>query len=346
MEQLTDAARSVDPDISPRTIKAWQQEGLLPEPTRAPVPGQKRGRAPYRFPSETAAIVHSLARWRRYVAGADQAKVWLYLEGYNHVALPIHPLFYDGWIVQALIRGQEKLPALCHIGILYPTSDVPPEANVKLQGGEEICDDIDRYIISPLDEKRASSNTLKAIALLGIGFYLGWQFPDETGEFIRIEDCYGFSNNYQVLINAALTELLDIPTSVAMPFSDTEILQILESINLTQIAANYIRRPNLVLRWYGRRQALLPRLPAVNWPVVRRLWQRVCQITDPPLQENLTRIQTIPELLTALRRLAYRRDNNAIITVIVLGLVSSIEPFTGLVEHLASGAIQEASAAI
>lgn len=82
VEGLVDATRARGVTVSRRQVAEWTRAGLLPRPVRTPLPGQGRGRAPYRYPACALDAVRRLARWRRWLPrDPEQVRGWLWLSG-------------------------------------------------------------------------------------------------------------------------------------------------------------------------------------------------------------------------------------------------------------------------
>src|SRR5205085_2851140 len=102
IDRLQEYAKRHGVEVSRRQIEEWHRAGLLPPASRPPVRG-KRGRGPFVFPDPTPDVVVSLGQWRRYMTGDDAAKVWLWLEGYDHLRVDSDALWrmVTGWITAA-----------------------------------------------------------------------------------------------------------------------------------------------------------------------------------------------------------------------------------------------------
>src|SRR5829696_7308240 len=85
-EDLTEIATHFKLELSTLQVGEWHRAGLLPEPVSPPGP-KKRGRPRLYFPEPTPRAACSLARWRRRVNGDDNARAWLWLEGFDHIKL-------------------------------------------------------------------------------------------------------------------------------------------------------------------------------------------------------------------------------------------------------------------
>lgn len=103
IEELIQIAEGKGMKVTPRQIKEWNRDSLLPSPTRERLHGQGRGRAPYRFPEPAPTVVITLAKERRYMKSAEDAKLWLWLEGFDHT--DIDP---DERLQEWLIKGWKE----------------------------------------------------------------------------------------------------------------------------------------------------------------------------------------------------------------------------------------------
>lgn len=110
---------------SNRQIEEWNRAGLLPTPTRPPVPGL-HGRGPLRFPDPAPRVVQWLKEHRQSIGNVHHTKLWLWLEGYNCVDVDIEQLQADitatgaaVWI--SLCGSVPTLPASASTSVGEPT---------------------------------------------------------------------------------------------------------------------------------------------------------------------------------------------------------------------------------
>lgn len=114
-----------------RQIKEWNRDGLLPESEQYPVPGRP-GPGLLRFRDPTLRVVQWLAQHRRSIDGPDRTKVWLWLEGYDHVNISPDQLetAIKASVGAAWLALHSLIPSL-------PTDAFTPE-------NEQVADDICR----------------------------------------------------------------------------------------------------------------------------------------------------------------------------------------------------------
>ena len=146
MEELAQAIKTAgDKEHLPtiqRRIKSWYEQELLPAPTRPPIPG-KRGRGPLVFPEPAHDAVLWLAQHRRFIDGADVAKFWLWLEGFDYIAVDLNHVV-SAHCAHAWEQAQTKIPSL------PPIEDAlhAPES-----WGNKALDDVDKNITTPALER-------------------------------------------------------------------------------------------------------------------------------------------------------------------------------------------------
>jgi hypothetical protein len=93
--------------VSTRQIREWTKDGLLPEPTRAALPGQGKAGIPYRYPEPAPPAVVWLGEHRRRIDGVDRTKFWMRVEGLSYVQVDLNQVVRDACI-QAWKNLEEK----------------------------------------------------------------------------------------------------------------------------------------------------------------------------------------------------------------------------------------------
>ncbi len=176
VEELVRIATAEGEKVSPRQVMEWNRDDLLPTPTREKVPGQGKGRAPYRFPEPAPTAVMLLARERRYMKSADDAKLWLWLEGFEYTGVDPDERLQD-W----LIRGWEE-----EIRAKAPSvPDLSDTDQIDYDRSQQIFDELDRNVIGemgggePHPEEYAVYSSL-LVGVLGVD-------PPEGNESIKVE---------------------------------------------------------------------------------------------------------------------------------------------------------------
>lgn len=186
IEELVETATAEGLRVTPRQIREWHRDGLLPAPTREKIPGQSKGRAPYRFPEPAPAAVVTLAMERRYMKSAEDAKLWLWLEGFDYLDVdPDERL--QGWLMRGWEEIQAKNPSV---------PDLREVGQVDEDRRIQIGDELDRNVITPMtggdpkpDEYAAYSSMLSA--LLGLSspqedpITVGRAFPNSSPYTVR-----------------------------------------------------------------------------------------------------------------------------------------------------------------
>jgi hypothetical protein len=170
--QLVAHAKAQGVEVSERQIEEWNKAGLLPEPTRARIPGQGRGRAPHQYHEPAPAVVVWLGTQRRFFRGDDSdavVKFWLWLEGYDHIVVD------PAAVVLARIQGiwrmaQETLPAL-------PAIAVVAEQGVSEEQTESLLEALDTQVTQPMLQGGKWDETTVHAATVGASLF-GF-FPDE-----------------------------------------------------------------------------------------------------------------------------------------------------------------------
>ena len=176
IEELVEIATAEGEKVSARQIMEWNRDGLLPTPTREKLPGQGRGRAPYRFPDPAPSAVMLLARERHYMRSSKDAKLWLWLEGFDYTGVDpdedLHDWLTEGW--EKEVRA--KAPSV---------PELPDADQVDYDRRYEILNEVDRNIISKMGngehhpEEYAVYSSLLA-GVLGID-------PPEGDEPMKVE---------------------------------------------------------------------------------------------------------------------------------------------------------------
>ncbi len=176
VEELVRIAAAEGEKVSPRQVMEWNRDGLLPTPTREKMPGQGKGRAPYRFPEPAPTAVMLLARERRYMKSADDAKLWLWLEGFDYAGVDPDQRLQD-W----LIRGWEE-----EVRAKAPSvPDLSDTDQVDYDRSQQIFDELDRNVIAEIgggvhhSEEYAVYSSMLA-GVLGLA-------PPEGDESIKVE---------------------------------------------------------------------------------------------------------------------------------------------------------------
>lgn len=184
--------------MSARQIREWHGDGLLPTPTREKIPGQGKGRAPYRFPEPAPAAVVTLARERRYMKSAEDAKLWLWLEGFDYLDVdPDERL--QGW----LRRGwKEEIRAKCP-----SVPDLPDVGKIDYDRRIQIGDELDRNVISPMTGDNAKLGEYDAYSLL-LNAMVGLGASEEDP--VPIDEAFAHSSPYTVrrALSSAIRRLL------------------------------------------------------------------------------------------------------------------------------------------
>ena len=141
---------------SARHIEEWNENGLLPPPTRMRIPGQGRGRPKYQYPPPARVAVIWLGTYRRYIGGSDATKVWMWLEGFDFLQVDINA------VVQARVERvwhavQQQLPSLPDINKMSRLTD---------EDREGLLDEIDENVTTP---QLASGAPVDDAQRIGIG---------------------------------------------------------------------------------------------------------------------------------------------------------------------------------
>ncbi len=176
IEALVEIAATEGEKVSARQVMEWNRDGLLPTPTREKMPGQGRGRAPYRFPEPAPTAVMLLATERHHMKSAEDAKLWLWLEGFDYTGVDPDERLQD-W----LIKGWEE-----EVRAKAPSAPELSDADqVDYDHRYEILNELDRNVIAEMggadhdpEEYAVYSSILAGV--LGID-------PPEGDESIRVE---------------------------------------------------------------------------------------------------------------------------------------------------------------
>ncbi len=170
-EDLVEIATRFNLKVSPLQVGEWHRADLLPEPVSPPGP-KKRGRPRLLFPEPTPRAVCSLARWRRRVNGDDNARVWLWLEGFDYIELnPDKELAI--WLEREWAEYRKACPSL-------PES---PETPIDPECRERILEELDENCTKPASEKHSVSAEWFAThpALLGLFSDAEWRGLERQG---------------------------------------------------------------------------------------------------------------------------------------------------------------------
>lgn len=156
IDELIAAAAECSVAVSRRQMKEWGLAGFLPEPTRAPLPKQGRGRAPYRYPAVALDAVLTLARWRSAMPSEpEQVRGWLWLAGCE--GLDFEPdAYFRRWAEGQWARWQRENPAL--------PAPAAVAAGLSWEQQEAI---LDSQPASDLPERFSGADSA-ALALLGV----------------------------------------------------------------------------------------------------------------------------------------------------------------------------------
>lgn len=266
--------------LSMRSIKQWNRDGLLPVPTRKPE-GLRRGRSPYRFSVAAIPVAQRLAVFRKYVTGAENAKMWLFLEGFPHLGLTEARLEAQlrDWH-EALWRRAEgrfrKLPSADHA--------------VRGEGAvDDILDDLDRTVRQPL-RSRFPAPIAEAGASVA-GLMLGVADGTDAQEWCAaVQEGGATGRRLVVFIEATLRLVARIS---GMPWPG--------GLVLTEEDERYLT---------SRVSVFLPRLRRCPEPLdrerIRFAWRAICSITDPWLAAPTTAPEPWTVLACEWRRLCYR----------------------------------------
>lgn len=176
IEELVEIATTEGEKVSARQVMEWNRDGLLPPPTREKIPGQGRGRAPYRFLEPATSAVMLLARERHYMKSAEDAKLWLWLEGFDYTGVDPDERLQD-W----LIEGWEE-----EVRAKAPSVPELPHADQgDYERRYEILNELDRNVIAEMGraEHHQEEYALYSSILAGV---LGLD-PPEGEESIKVE---------------------------------------------------------------------------------------------------------------------------------------------------------------
>lgn len=147
IEELVELIVAEGERVTSRQIREWHRDGLLPAPTREKIPGQGKGRAPYRFPEPAPAAVATLAMERRYMKSAEDAKLWLWLEGFDYLDVDPYERLQN-WLVRSWEEEiRIKVPSVPHL---------PNVEHVDDDRRAQIDEELDRNVLRPMtgdDEK-------------------------------------------------------------------------------------------------------------------------------------------------------------------------------------------------
>jgi hypothetical protein len=283
IEGLREYAKGHGLEVSRRQIEEWHRAGLLPRAHRTKVPG-KEGRGPLVFPDPTPDVVVSLGRWRRYVTSNAVAKVWLWLEGYEHLGDNSEALWrmVKEWITAAWPVLQEMLPGL-------PDMSTRAAATEEQKG--DVLDALDNLVRPPMKDRHPSPHAITATVLLtaaalGLDVRDNWIVAHETDDAAETQ-----TTDPSSLVGSRLLRALF--TAGRTPLPDSSLLPADLPLPITDMLPVF-SLPRLVHR-------------PVDWTVIRLVWRAVCVITDAPCPypEAVPLVTPVVDCLRALRRHAY-----------------------------------------
>jgi hypothetical protein len=197
------------------------------------MPGQGKGRAPYRFPEPAPAAVVTLAMERRFMKSAEDAKMWLWLEGFDYLDVDPDERLQD-WLVRGWkeeIRAKvPSVPDLARIG------------KIDYERRIQIGDELDRNVIAPMtngDPKPGEYDAYSSLlnAMLGLG-------PSEE-DSVPIDEAFPNSSPYTVrraltaVIRRLLPELspeefgaFSIPDAIGEPIPRRQVREAWEAFRM------------------------------------------------------------------------------------------------------------------
>lgn len=170
-EDLAEIATHFGLELSTLQVGEWHRAGLLPSPVRPPGP-KKRGRPRLYFPEPTPRAACSLARWRKRVSGDDNARAWLWLEGFDYIELdPDREM--AAWIEREWSGYRKTCPSL-------PES---PDTPIDPDRRERILEELDENYTGPESEKHGVPVEWLAMhpALLGLFSEKEWRGLERLG---------------------------------------------------------------------------------------------------------------------------------------------------------------------
>lgn len=248
IDDLVRFAKDANLEVSPLQVGEWHRSGLLPDPVPPPGP-KKRGRPRLFFAEPTPRVVCSLARWRRLVTGAENARGWLWLEGFEHLGLDPDAEF-AAWLRREWAEYRKTFPSL-------PES---PEAPIDHERRETILDEFDANYVKPESDKHGVPPEWFAAhpALLGLYSKEEWrglekQGAPEPSDEVKLSEALlaGMYEGGQSLFGRLPYNRDEMLTG---PSGDPAFLSVVG-------LPGFAREPN-------------------DWSVVRAMWQFVCIVTN------------------------------------------------------------------
>lgn len=168
VDELVSGSMARGLPVSRRQVEEWTRAGLLPDPVRTPLPGQGRGRAPYRYPTSAIDAVCVLARWRRYMpSDAEQIRGWLWLTGCEGVVFEPDS-YFQRWAGRQWILYQRDNPML-----------PPPDEIVAGLSSEKVDEILDAQPVSTIPEQFSGIESM-ALAQFGILPLTAWTDYDKS----------------------------------------------------------------------------------------------------------------------------------------------------------------------
>lgn len=265
---------------SPRSIKQWHHDDLLPAPTRKP-DGRARGRAPYRFPTAAIPVAQRLGVFRKYVTGSENTKLWLFLEGFPH------PSLTDA-LLEARLRDWHE--ALWRRTERRLQSGTRGGGAVSDEGtADDLLDALDRTVRQPLQARFsapiAEAGASAVALMLGVADGI-----DAQAWCAAVQDDRPAGRRLVGFVEATLMLLGRIS---GMPWPG--------GLALTEADERFLA---------SRLSLFLPRLrqfpERLDWERIRFSWRAICSITDPWLAAPTTAPDPWTVLACEWRRLCYR----------------------------------------
>ena len=250
VDDLIRIASDANLKVSAVQIGEWHRAGLLPDTVQPPGP-RRRGRPRLFFPEPAPRSVCSLARWRRSVNGDENARGWLWLEGFDYIEIDPDKEF-AAWLDREWTEYRKTCPPLPET----PKTPVDPERR------EAILEELDANYTKPESEKHGIPAEWFAThpALLGLFSEEEWQKLEEYGVG-RYDD-----NSDRSSPNPLLAGVHEAGQYMFgdLPYDRGEML------------AGPANAPAL-LAAVG-----LPGLArgSIDWPCARAMWQFVCIATN------------------------------------------------------------------
>jgi hypothetical protein len=278
-----------------RRIEAWhQRDGLLPEPTRPPIPG-KRGRGPLVFPELAARAVLSLNRWRHRVSGVESARGYLWLEGFDYLA--IEP---EAELQRAHAQIWDELRSL------LPSLPPAPDTAIDGKRREDILDELDTNVTAPAAAHFGLSEAVFA-TLPGI---LGLYNPNELEDL----DKNLVINSYDTTVQPLFTSMIEFIKAQFGPILRPDD----EATVRNADGPVYDTLANLgIAKWLST---------SIDLVFVRAVWQFICLATDIPDSFLDDRIRLFTLFLRQFRDTSYDRRSPWVVAQIVAVLGAMLTP--------------------